>query len=153
MKEEQYTFIGWALLSLSILIAAVWCVKGTGLAGWFVNLSMRLFETRLVQLSCLLNFVVVCIPGYIAKRYFDQLAWKAHLESLPPPNIRESAKRSKYVKADNVAVSPPAPVKAAEIPEGQEEFVATCTGCGHLFAARKDSEVLKCPSCEETFPI
>src|SRR5207249_8857542 len=106
------------------------------------------------QPSCLATFFVVIFPGYIIKRYCDERAWNLHLSALPPPDVRESAKKSKYINLDDAAPPPPPqPVQVSSIPESQAEFIATCGACGHLFSARKDIKSLQCPNCGENIPL
>jgi len=153
MKDQNYRLFGWGCLALSIVVAGGWCVNHSGLPGMLMRASNKAFGTELIQVSCLITFAVIVLPGYVIKRYFDELAWDAHLKSLPPPDIRESAKRSKYVKTDHVPPTPPKPVQVSDLPEGQKEFIATCTACGHFFSAIKDTKALQCPNCGESIPI
>jgi hypothetical protein len=108
---------------------------------------------KLIQISWLITIIVVCLPGLILKRYFEGLAWKEHVRNIPAPDIRESAKRSKYVKTDNVPVAPPKAVELSSIPEQQEEFIATCVACGHFFSAKKSGAEITCPQCGEVIPL
>ncbi len=153
MKEQHYRLIGWGFLVLSLLIAGQWCFNQTGLAGLLMRTSQRLLDTELRQISFLITFAIVVFPGYVIKRYFDSLAWNAHLESLPPPDIHESARRSKYVKTDGLPPVPPKPVQLSDLPKEQMEFIATCPACGHFFPATKDSKDLRCPNCGESLPL
>jgi hypothetical protein len=152
-KEQQFQAIGWAIFSVTILIATYWCLNEIGLAGFLIRSGERFLEVKLVQISWLITFLVLCLPGYIIKRYCDGLAWKEHLKVMPKPNIRDSAKRSKYIKLDDVPAAAPAPVEVSSLPKGQEEFIATCVGCGHFFSAKKTGSEIKCPQCGETIPL
>ena len=150
MKENEYRWIGWTIFLLSIVIALSWCLNETGLTGWFIRTSQKLLNVRLVQISWLLTGLVVCLPGYLAKRYFDNIAWNEHLKNQPKPDKRESAKRSKYVQLDPAeAAAPPKPVELSSLPKDQEEFIATCAACGHFFSAKKSHDDLQCPQCGE----
>jgi hypothetical protein len=155
MSEGSYRLIAWGCLLIAVALAFGWCITETGPAGWMMDSSERFLDTRLVQVSWLITFLIVALPGYMLKRYFDGLAWSAHLKSLPPPDLRESAKRSKYVKLEAAPppLQPAAPVNVSELPKGQEEFIATCPGCGSFFPATKSAEAVKCPNCGEALPI
>ena len=154
MTEEQYKFTGTACLIATVVLALYWSLNHTGLAGFFLGLSKDLFGTQLIQLSWVLTFIILCLPGYMLKRYFENKAWDLHLASLPPPDKRESARRSKYVQVDaSVPAAPPKPVEMTALPAGQVEFVATCPACGHLFSARRDTKDLQCPACGDPIPI
>jgi hypothetical protein len=84
----------------------------------------------------------------------DALAWNAHVEKLPPPDIQESARKSKYIQVDPALSAPvPKAVNTASLPEELNEFIATCTACGHLFPARRESKTRECPNCGETLNI
>jgi len=154
MTQGQYKFIGSACLIAAAALAFYWSYTHTGLAAFFLDLSKSLFDTELVQFSWVFTFLILCVPGYYLKRYFDNKAWDLHVASLPPPDKRDSAKRSKYVQMD--AAMPPAPPKPVEmnaLPQGQAEFIATCPGCGHLFSARRDIKDLRCPACGDPIPV
>ena len=153
MREQYYRAIGWLCLLSTVGIALSWCWRESGLAGWIMNTSEQYLHTRLVQISWLLTFLILCVPGYLAKGYFDGLAWSEHLRALPPPDPREAARRSKYIQLESALPPPPQPLSMANIPEGQQEFIATCTACGNLFSAKKDSTTLKCPTCGETVSL
>ena len=148
-KEQHYQIFGWAFFLTSILIALIWCLNGTGLTGLLIRASQRYLNVRLVQLSWLITIIVICFPGFILKRYFEGLAWKEHVTNMPAPDIRESAKRSKYVKLDDIPAAPPKPVEVSELPKDQEEFIATCIACGHFFSAKKTGAEITCPQCGE----
>ena len=154
MNEGPYRILGWGCLLVALAGALSWCLTESGPAGWLMDTSGHLLKTRLVQFSWLFTFAIVGLPGYLAKRYFDGLAWTAHVKNMPPPNPQESAKRSKYVKVEpaQAAPPPPSPVKVSELPKGQEEFIATCPGCGNFFPALKGADALKCPNCGEALP-
>ncbi|MGH9858236.1 MAG: hypothetical protein ACRD4B_10370, partial [Acidobacteriota bacterium] len=110
----------------------------------------KLIQVRMVQFSWLVTLVVLALPGYIIKRYFDNLAWNEHLKNSPRPNIYESAKKSKYIKLEAAqAPQPQRPVELSSLPKEQEEFIATCVHCGHFFSAKKSNLALKCPQCGE----
>ena len=154
MKEKDYQLVGWAIFALTIIIALSWCLNETGLTGWLIRSSEKLLQVRLVQFSWLITIVVICLPGYIAKRYFDNLAWNAHLRNMPQPNIHESAKKSKYIKTEAAPLAQPVkPVELSSLPKEQEEFIATCAQCGHFFSARKTTAGLECPQCGEAIQI
>lgn len=148
MKENHLRLAGAACLGLTVVLALVWCLNQSGLAGWLMRFSQQLVGKRLGLISWIITFVIVCLPGYMAKNYFYGLAWREHVKNLPSPDRFESAKRSRYVTAD------PAPKKATvqltNLPVvGQQEYVVNCAGCGHYFSATKDTPSLKCPSCGE----
>jgi len=108
----------------------------------------------MVQVSWLITLLVIALPGYMVKRYFDNLAWNEHLKNAPRPNIYESAKKSKYIKLDGaVAAQPPKAVELSALPKDQEEFIATCVHCGHFFSAKKSNIALKCPQCGEAIQL
>ena len=153
MKEQHYRIIGWGLFLISVIVALSWCMNHTGLTGFFIGFSQQIVHTQLIQISWLLTIAVVCIPGWYLKNYFEAKAWEQHVHDMPPPDIRESAKRSKYVRVDNLPPPPPKPVQLTNLPEGQQEFVATCAACGHLFSAKRDQKDLKCPNCGEGVPL
>ena len=155
MKAEYLRAVGWLCLGITVIIAYSWSSNESGFAGWFIGTSEKLFGVRLVQIGWLLTFILLCLPGYIAKRYFDALAWNKHFESMPKPDIRDSAKRSKYVKVDEVTVRAATPVTLADVPKDQQEFIATCAGCGHLFPAKRvtSSVAIKCPNCGESVKL
>jgi hypothetical protein len=154
MESKNYQLLGWTIFLSTVLLALYWCSNQSGPAGWLMSLTERLFDTRLVQISWGLTLIIVGLPGYLVKKYLDQKAWDNHLSNLPPPNIHESAKRSKYIKLDGAAAAAPAaaPVKESDLPQNQEEYIATCGACGHLFPARKDGKEKRCPSCGEVMP-
>ena len=148
-KEQHYLAMGWAILGSAIFVSLVWCLNGTGLTGYLIRTGERFLDVKLVQMSWLLTILVLCLPGYIIKRYFDGLAWKEHLKSMPAPDIRDSARRSKYIKLEDVPMEAPKPVQLSSLPKGQEEFIATCVACGHFFSAQRTGEAVKCPQCGE----
>jgi hypothetical protein len=154
MDSKNYQHLGWVIFLATILLALYWCLNQSGPAGWLMSLSERLFDARLVQISWGLTLLIVGLPGYLVKNYLEQKGWEEHLKSLPPPNIHESAKRSKYIKIEGAAAAAPqaAPVREKELPVGQEEYIATCGACGNLFPAKKDGKEKKCPSCGELMP-
>jgi hypothetical protein len=147
MKENHLRLVGAGCFGLTIALALFWCLNQSGLAGWLMGLSEKLIGKRIGLISWLLTFVIVCLPGYMAKNYFYGLAWSEKMKKMPAPNRSESARRSRYVTAD------PAPKKATvqltNLPAGQQEYVVNCAGCGNYFSATKDNPVLKCPSCGE----
>lgn len=153
MTEGQYRFIGWCCLILTIGVALTWCLTESGLTGKIMQISHNLIDVQLKQISCVATFIIVILPGYIIKRYCDELAWDSHLSHLPPPDVRESAKKSKYINLDDAPPLPPQPVQVSSIPDNQPEFIATCGACGHLFSARKDIKSLQCPNCGENIPL
>ncbi|MCI0412116.1 hypothetical protein L0222_04845 [bacterium] len=153
MQEKEYQYIGWGIFGVTILIAFIWCRNESGLTGLLIRTGQKLFDIRFVQISWLITVLVVCLPGFIAKRYFDNLAWNARLKKAPPPNIHESAKKSKYISLDQAPPPPPKPVEISSLPKHQEEFIATCASCGHFFSAKKTDTDLKCPQCGETIQI
>jgi hypothetical protein len=152
-KEQHYRVFGWGILGAAIAISLTWCLNETGLTGFILRTGERLLEVKLLQISWLVTIVSLCLPGYIIKRYFDGLAWSEHLRSMPPPDIRESAKRSKYIKLEDVPPVAPRPVELSSLPKEQEEFIATCVACGHFFSARKSGGEIKCPQCGEAIPL
>jgi hypothetical protein len=151
MESKNYQLLGWIIFLSATFLALYWCMNQSGPAGWFLSISEKLFDTKLVQISWGLTLLIVGFPAYLVKKYLDQKAWQDHLKSLPPPNIQESAKRSKYIKLDGASANAaPAPaVKDADLPSQQEEYIATCTACGHLFPAKRSMEK-ECPACGET---
>ena len=153
MKEQYYRLLGWGCLAITVVIAGGWCLNHSGLVGVLIRISVKLIDVELVQISCLITILLIVFPGYVMKRYLDGLAWNLHLKSLPPPDIRESAKRSKYVKIDDARPAPPKVVQVSELPKEQNEFIATCPACGHFFPATKDSNELRCPNCGESIPL
>jgi hypothetical protein len=154
MKEKEYQLVGWSIFALTMIIALSWCLNETGLTGWLIRSGESLLNVRLVQISWLITVLVICLPGFMAKRYFDNLAWNEHLKSLPQPNPRDSAKRSKYITPDVAAApQPPKPVELSSLPADQEEFIATCAACGHFFSAKKSNTDLKCPQCGEPIAL
>jgi len=152
MKEDGYRYLGWSVLIATILVALMWCIDGTGLALTYTKLIEKVTKQHLSQMGCLLSFVTLCLPGYIAKQYCERLAWQAHLDTLPPPDIHEAAKKSKYIQVKNAPPPAPKPVETSSLPKGQEEFIATCSACGHLFPAKRSTKELKCPNCGEIIP-
>jgi len=144
--------MGWGCLVITIAIAGGWCLNHSGLVGLLMRASLKLVDTELVQISCLIAILLIVFPGYVMKRYFDGIAWDMHLKSIPPPDVRESAKRSKYVKIDGTPPAELKPVQVSDLPKEQKEFIATCTACGHLFPATRDSKDLRCPNCGESIP-
>jgi hypothetical protein len=154
MKEKEYQIIGWAIFGVTLIVAFSWCFNESGLTGWLIATGEKLIQIRMVQISWLITLLVIGLPGYVVKRYFDNLAWNEHLKSYPAPNIHESAKKSKYIKLDAaVATQPARPVELSSLPKEQEEFIATCVHCGHFFSAKKSSIALKCPQCGETIQL
>jgi len=153
LKAQQYQIIGWACLVFTAAVALHWCLNETGLAGWLIQTGEKLLEVRLVQISWLITFGALCVPGYLAKRYFDEKAWNEQLNSMPAPDIHASAKRSKYIKVDTAPPPAPKTVELSSLPRGQEEFIATCGACGHFFPAKAGNSPLKCPQCGEPIPI
>jgi hypothetical protein len=153
MKEKEYQFIGLGIFGFTLLIAFIWCSNESGLTGLLLRASQKLFDARLLQLSWLITVLVVCLPGFIAKRYFDGLAWNERMKQAPRPNIYESAKKSKYISVEQATPQAPKPVEMSSLPKNQEEFIATCVSCGHFFSAKKTNADLKCPQCGETIPI
>ena len=153
MKEQEYQFVGWGIFGLAILIASIWCLNESGLTGFLIRSGHRLFNVRLIQISWLITVLVVCLPGFIAKRYFDGLAWNERMRKAPPPDIYTSAKKSKYVSLDQAAPQAPKPVEISSLPKHQEEFIATCASCGHFFSAKKTNTDLKCPQCGEIIQL
>lgn len=156
MKEQHYRIIGWSFFIAFILLALYWILNNSGLARWLGNLFESIIGARLGTISAVLTVIIVGFPGYILKNYFEGLAWNAHVEALPPPDRSESAKRSKYVKADVGSsigsLAPAKPIILTNVAPTQQEFVATCTACGKLFPAKRDQTELKCPQCGETVP-
>jgi len=154
MSEGQYRILGWFFLVGSIALSLLWCIKQSGPAGWMMSMSEKYLSVRLVQFSCLFTFVLFVLPAYILKRYMDALAWNAHVEKLPPPDVQESARRSKYIQVDPAAAPVvPKPVNTAALPKDQEEFIATCTACGNLFSARRETKRTQCPNCGEILKL
>jgi hypothetical protein len=157
LKEQHYRIIGWSCFILFILVALYMILNNNGLAGWLGNLFQGLIGVRLTTISAVLTVLVIGLPGYMLKNYFEGLAWNAHVEALPPPDPLESAKRSKYVKAEaGSSIAPLAPAKPViltNVPKTQQEFVATCPACGKLFPAKRDQAEIKCPQCGETVPM
>jgi hypothetical protein len=154
MKEKQYQIIGWGIFGLTLIVAIAWCYNESGLTGWLIATGEKLIQVRMVQISWLITLLVTALPGYIVKRYFDNLAWNEHLKNAPRPNIHESAKKSKYVKLDaSPAPQPLRPVEVSSLPKDQEEFIATCVHCGHFFSAKKSNVSLACPQCGEAIQL
>jgi hypothetical protein len=151
MKEKEYQLVGWAIFLVTVIIALSWCLNESGLTGWLIRASEKLIEVRLVQISWLITIILICLPGYMAKRYFDNLAWNEHIKHMPRPNIHESAKRSKYIQVDSPP--PSKPVELGSLPKNLEEFILTCVHCGHFFSAKKSEEELKCPQCGESIQL
>jgi hypothetical protein len=153
MNEQQYRILGWAIFAISVALALYWCLNEKGLTGWLINISKETAGQRLTLISWAITALVVVLPGYILKNYFMAMAWNAHVDALPPPDRRESARRSKYVKDDVVApLAPSKPVVLANLPSDQKEFIATCHACGNLFPAERNKPELKCPQCGEKIP-
>lgn len=152
MSEQQYKAIGWILFILTILIASYQCLNQAGIAGFLMDISERATGHRLTQLAWLLTFAAICFPGWMLRNYFEGLAWNAHVKNLPPPDIRESSRKSKYVKAPDVPPAPK-PVKLDNVAKGQEEFIATCPACGNFFSAKRTIGPTKCPACGEVVPV
>ena len=156
MKEAHYRIIGWSCFIGFLLVALFWILNNNGLAGWFGNLFEKIIGARLGTISAVLTALIVGFPGYLLKNYFEGLAWNAHMEELPPPDPLESAKRSKYIKAEaGSSIAPLAPAKPViltNVPQTQQEFIATCPSCGKLFPAKRDPAEIKCPQCGETVP-
>ena len=153
MKEKEYQLIGWGIFGFTILIAANWCMNESGLTGWLIRTGERLFQIRFVQISWLLTALIICLPGFMVKRYFEGLAWNERMRKAPPPDIYSSAKKSKYISLDQAAPAAPKPVEISSLPKHQEEFIATCASCGHFFSAKKTKGDIKCPQCGEIIPI
>lgn len=154
MSEDQYRAVGWGIFVISIAVALGWCLTESALTAKFLVWSEKLLNVRLKQTSCLFTFLILVLPGYILKRYCEGLAWNAHLRTLPPPDVHDSAKKSKYVTPAVDAPPPvPKPVELSSLPENQAEFIATCAACGHLFSAKRDSKSLQCPNCGENIPL
>jgi hypothetical protein len=150
MNEQQYKMVGWGIFIASIALALYWCLNEKGLTGWFIRVGEQAAGQRLGLISWILTILVVVLPGYILKNYFMAMAWNAHVDSLPPPDRAESARRSKYVKTD--AAAPPAPKKPVvltNLPADQKEYIATCPACSNLFPAQRGTPELKCPQCGE----
>ena len=154
MSEQQYKGIGWVIFVLTLVLAAYWCMNQSGPAGFLIDLTEKATGHQLVQISWLITFALIGIPGWVIKSYFEGLAWNEHLKKLPPPDARESARRSRYVQPGaDVPPVPPKPVKLDNVPKGQQEFIATCPSCGNFFSAKKTIGPLKCPSCGEVVPV
>ena len=152
MKEQHYRIIGKICFIGFIAVGLYWCLNNKGLAGWLIQISENITGQRLGLISWILTLLILGIPGYMLKNYFEALAWNAHVESLPPPDRRDSAKRSKYVKAEDAPLAPSKPVLLTNVPKGQQEFIATCPACEKLFPAQRDQADLKCPQCGEKIP-
>lgn len=153
MTEKQYKGVGYGIFGLCLLIALYWCYNGSGLYAYFLDWSFRLFDTGLPQISGVVTFAVIGLPAFLVKRYFEHKAWDAHVAALPKADPRQSAKRSKYVRTDNLPPGVPQAVDLTSLPEGQQEFIVTCGACGHLFSGKKGVKELKCPSCGEPTPV
>ncbi|PWT90478.1 MAG: hypothetical protein C5B54_07095 [Acidobacteria bacterium] len=153
MNEQHYKILGWFCFLVSLVVALLWSYNHSGLAGVLLNISDQIFKTQLVQITWVITFAAVCLPGWWLKNYFEAKAWDVHVKNLPPPDIRDSAKRSKYVKVDHLPPPPSKPVVLDSLPEGQQEFVATCPACGNLFSANRTQKDLKCPNCGEAVPL
>ena len=154
MNEQHYRILGWGIFVGSIALALYWCLNEKGLTGWLINVSKEAAGQKLGLISWILTILIVVLPGYILKNYFMAMAWNAHVDALPPPDPRESAKRSKYVKDDVIApLAPSKPVQLSNLPSNQKEFIATCHACGNLFPAQRNAGELKCPQCGEKIPI
>lgn len=150
MKPAHYRLLGWACLLIPAAFAFHSCINETAIAGWMFRNSERLLGTRLTQISWLLTFALLCLPGYLAKRFFDDLAWNATVNSMPPPDPHESARRSKYVKVNPVLTPVAAP--AIDVKKAQaagQEFIATCKSCGQLFPVTAQNASPACPTCGE----
>ncbi len=150
MNEQHYKVIGWSIFIASIALALYWCLNENGLTGWFIRVGEQAAGQRLGLISWILTILIVVLPGYILKNYLLAMAWNAHVDSLPPPDPIQSARRSKYVKDDVVAPLAPAnPVRIESLPPNQKEFIATCPACGNLFPAQRSTKEIKCPQCGE----
>ena len=153
MSEQLLKAMGWGIFILAVGLGLFWCLNQTGIAGFIMEKSEEMTGHRLTQVAWLITLAVVALPGWMIKNYFEGLAWNAHVKSLPPPDIRETAKKSKYVRVEDIPPAPPKPVKLDEIAKDQEEFIATCPACGNFFSAKKSTGPLKCPSCGEQIPV
>lgn len=156
MKEQHYRLTGWICFIAFLLLAFYWILNNNGLAGWLSNLFQSIIGARLGTISAVLTVIIVGLPGYMIKNYFEGLAWNAHVEALPPPDRQESAKRSKYVKAEAgssfAPLAPAKPIILTNVSQTPKEFVATCPACGKLFPAKSDQAEIKCPQCGEIVP-
>jgi hypothetical protein len=153
MSEGMYRIIGWGIFLALVGLAVFWGATHSGLAGFFMDMSKKLADgAELTQISWGLTLAILGFPGWMIKNYFEGLAWNVHVKNLPPPDPRESARRSKYIQVDNLPPVPPKPVTLTNLPEGQEEFIATCPACGNFFSAKKGVKDLKCSSCGESVP-
>jgi hypothetical protein len=156
LKEQHYRIIGWSCFIAFLLLALYWILNNNGLAGWLTHLFQNMIGARLGTISAVLTVIVVGLPGYMLKNYFEGLAWNARVETMPPPDRQESAKRSKYVKAEAgssfAPLAPAKPILLTNVSPTQQEFVATCPACGKLFPAKRDQAEIKCPQCGEPVP-
>lgn len=151
MNEGQYRTTGWMVFLAFLGIAFYMCWTHTLLMGFFLNLSMSLTGNELIQISWLLTFVAIGLPGYMIRNSFEQKAWQAHLDAMPKADPRESARRSKYIEVP--ATAAPKAVDLSSLPQAQEEFILTCPVCGNLFSAKRGETSVKCPSCGEAVPL
>jgi hypothetical protein len=147
MKENHLRLTGGVLFGLTILLALFWCLNQSGLTGWFIRLTERFSGERLVFISRVITILAVCFPGYLVRNYFNGLAWNEHVRNQKPPDRAESARRSRYVEAQQAPKK--AAVQLANLPSTQEEYIINCAGCGHYFSSSKADPALKCPSCGE----
>jgi hypothetical protein len=156
LKEQHYRILGWFCFIAFILVALSWILSDSGLARLLGNFFQNIIGARLWTISAVLTVIIVGLPGYMLKNYFEGLAWNARVEALPPPDRQESAKRSKYVKAEAgssiTSLAPAKPIILTNVAPTQQEFIATCTACGKLFPAKRDQKEIKCPQCGETVP-
>ena len=69
------------------------------------------------------------------------MAWNAHVDSLPPPDPMESAKRSKYVKDEvGSSIAPLAPANPVRIEmflRTKKNLLRHVHACGNLFPAQR----------------
>jgi hypothetical protein len=156
MKEQHYRLTGWIFFIAFILFALYMILNSIGLPRWLGNLFESIIGARLGTISAVLTVIIVGLPGYMIKNYFEGLAWNAHVEALPPPDRMESAKRSKYVKAEAgssfAPLAPAKPIILTNVSQTPKEFVATCPACGKLFPAKSDQAEIICPQCGEKVP-
>jgi hypothetical protein len=152
LKAEHYRALGWIIFGLTLILALHWCLSGTGLAGWLMDRMESATGSRLTMICWVITVAIVGFPGYLARNYFEKLAWDAHVKTLPKPNRSESARRSKYIQTDAAAAPAPKIVPLAELPKGQQEYIATCPACGNFFSAKADDPDAKCPNCGEALP-
>ena len=153
MNEQTYRALGWGIFLATVGLTLYWCLNQSGLAGFVMDKFESATGHSMNQLAWIITAAVLCIPGWMAKNYFEGLAWNAHVEALPPPDIRASARKSKYVDTSNLAAAAPKAVKLDEVAKGQEEFIATCPSCGNFFSAKKDTGPINCTSCGEPIPF